>query len=158
MSENKIIPFPSSSAERPQRIAKQRAAKDRPSRKSGNPDASSQIYSKASQRKRVETLFQEARLWLTREGLHTWQIEHILQESANVSAPCRSTGAVDAIALSIWNTQELISLTRPVRDPKDETCHHFYTQWFVRWLCLALPEEEQLQDNLRQQLLVWVRS
>jgi hypothetical protein len=105
---------------------------------------------------RMQSLLEVAQLWITREGLILPDIEFILDKAGKLLYKDRLS--LKNIPISLRSPSELIVSARPERTEDDVTGLEHYGKWFARWLALCLQGEEELQDDVRRQILKWAQS
>ena len=106
--------------------------------------------------RRMQSLLEVAQLWITREGLILPDIEYIVDKAGKLLY--RDRLALENIPISLRSPSELIVWARPERTEDDVTGLEHYGKWFARWLALCLRGEEELQDEVRRQILKWAQS
>ena len=106
--------------------------------------------------RRMKSLLEAAQFWITREGLILPDIEYIVDKAGKLLYKDRL--ALKNIPISLRSPSELIVWARPERTEDDVTGLEHYGKWFARWLALCLRGEEELQDEVRRQILKWAQS
>src|ERR1035437_357143 len=103
-------------------------------------------------------LFEAARRWIYEQGLVLVEIEYILGQAEKLLDLYQGRLTTEKLPPSLRTHYELMAWTRPVRVNDDVTGLEQYAHWFVRWLVVCLPGNEDLQDAVCCAILIRAQS